>query len=183
MSISLQNTTENELKITSACSDDIKNITHFILKYGPNMWNYLPEESVRNHVSKISTKETHAVIAKTNNILIGVITFEIGIFYPQYQKEHEKTKEHGYISEAVVHSEYRGKGIGPILLRQAISILKSIQIPMHMPIHTIYAMRHVDNIPSYKMMTKCDMELIDDFDDFEVRTSGSRKTAIHQITL
>lgn len=165
----------DQISIREGRTEDIAIIQQLILEHGPNPWNHLPEDEVRHHVEGIATEITFAVLALIHNSVIGVVTYEIGRRYPQYQPSEKQDNDHGYLAEAVVHRKYAGKGIGTQLLKAAIERL------LQQGIHEVYAMRHADNIPSGRMMEKSGMKVVDEFDDPEIRNSGSRRTSVSQI--
>ena len=167
---------DNEpFSIRDGAPGDIAAIVRFIFQHGPNEWNYLPEDGVRENVGSIATGKTRAVLAFTAGELIGVVTYETGHRYPQYQPPGRREAEHGYLSEAVVHRAYTGQGIGTRLLHTAIERL------FQQGMREVYTMRHKDNIPSRRMMEKCGMEVIDEYYDPDIRPTGSRHTVITRI--
>ncbi len=152
---------------------DIPAVAELILAHGPNDWNYLPEDEVHSHVDGLGDGTTHAVIAETDGELIGVVTYEIGQHYPQYQPSGREHTPHGYIAEAALHRNYVGMSIGTVLCGQAIQLM----VTNH-GVKEVYAMRHADNAPSGSMMSKNSMETIDEFDDPDRRPTGSRRTVV-----
>ena len=164
-----------EFVIRDGTPEDIAALQKLLLEHGQNPWNHLPHDEVLLHVGGIATGKTHAVLAQIRDAIIGVVTYEIGRRYPQYQPPERQESEHGYLAEAVVHRDHAGKGIGTQLLRAAIARL------LERDIREVYAMRHADNIPSGRMMEKSGMKVVDEFDDPEIRPSGSRRTAVSRI--
>ncbi len=161
--------------ICSALSCDSAAVGDFILRYGQSELNYLPEDEIRAHVEKIKTGAVSAVVAWTRDEvqeIIGVVTYEIVKRYPQYQPEGRREEDHGYLAEAVVREDCAGQGVGSKLLKEAIDKLRAKGMK------EIYAMRHADNVSSARMMEKGGMEIVDEFDDPEIRTTGSGRTAV-----
>lgn len=155
----------------------IPDIATLILEHGPNDWNYLPEDAIRQHVEGIATGSTLAIVAESvrgDNQLFGVVTYEIGHRFPQYQPTGRETEAHGYISEAVVHRDHVGKGLGSKMLGAAIKGL------VETGIQEIYALRHAENEASAGMMRKNGMLVVDVFYDPEIRPNGSRQTVVTQ---
>jgi L-amino acid N-acyltransferase YncA len=165
-----------DYQIREATANDIEPIQKLMLEHGPNQWNYLPEQNVREHIENIRNNKVFAVIAEIKGKIIGVVTFEIGKHYPQYQPKDRENEDHGYIAEAVVDKNYTGHRIGPALLQEAIKQLATRGI------REIYAKRHEENRPSARMMEQAGMETIDTFPD-EIRTTGSQRTAVCRIVL
>ncbi len=157
-----------------AAERHIPDIENLLFEHGSNEWNHLPEDDVRRHVGAIASGNTLAVIAASSKVdgIIGVVTYELGHKYPQYQPEGRRDSEHGYIAEAVVHPDFTGRDIGTALLSSAIRDLTEAGL------REVYAKRHADNIPSKRMMEKAGMVIVDEFADPEIRPTGSRRTAV-----
>jgi RimJ/RimL family protein N-acetyltransferase len=154
-------------------------IEALVLEHAPNEWNHLVEEELHQRLAGIATDKTFAVVAESpldGHQLLGAVLYETGHRYPQYQPNGRQTSEHGYISEAVVHRKYTGKGIGSDLLQAAIRDLTAKGL------HEIYARRHADNIPSARMMEKSGLVVVDRFYDPEIRLTGSRQTVVARFT-
>lgn len=158
----------------TAGPEAIPAIEDLLFRQGPNEWNHLPEEYVQRHLAGIATGDTFAVVAfsKPRQETVGVVTYEIGQRYPLLQPPNRRKANHGYIAEAVVHSDFAGRGLGTDLFKSAIGDL------VDQGIQEIYAMRHADNDPSRRMMEKSGMVMAAEFDDPEIRPTGSQRTAI-----
>lgn len=165
-------------KLRNAVASETDAIIGLLLQHGPSQWNHLPESEARAYASGIAQQKVFAAVAVDgNNAIIGVVLYEIGQFYPTYQPPESVHLDHGYIAELVVSKSYVGKGIGTRLLGYAIAELQK------MGVREVYAMRHADNVPSGRAMQKCGMTIINEFDDPQIRTSGSRRTVITRISL
>lgn len=159
-----------------ATAADIPVITDLILTHGPNPWNHLPEDEIREHVGEIATGQVEALVAELRQEIIGVVTSEVGHRYPQYQPPEEREQEHGYLAEAVVHRDHAGHGIGSKLFRAAAEKL------FRRGIRQVYAKRHEENPGSAGMMRKSRFTAVDTFDDPEIRKTGSRRTTVERAT-
>ena len=161
-----------------ADGSDIPAIEGLILKHGPTDWNHVPEEAIREHLAGIATSTTLAIIAisKPKQLIVGAVTYKIGHSYPQYQPADRSVAAHGYVAEVVVHPDFAGRGIGSFLLKSAIQDLTNSDM------HEVYAIRHADNVPSRRMMEKAGMILVAEFDDPDIRTTGSQRTAVMRYT-
>ena len=164
-----------------AITSDIAGMEQLILTEGPNEWNHLPEDEVREHLRDIATGETEAVLAEmetdvqdapSHNRIVGFVSYVWGQIYPQYEPAELKDKDHGYVSEAVVHRDFAGRGIGSRLLRM------SLQELAEKGFKRVYAHRHEENLASAKMMEKTGFEIVDTFYDPERRPHGSRNTTV-----
>ena len=162
------------IAFVQARETDIPSIEELILEHGPNEWNHLPEAELREYLAAIATGDVRAIYAfsKPQQLTVGVVTYDIGHRYPQYQALGREYEEHGYVSEAVTHKDFKGRSIGPTALEAAIKDLTSSGL------QEVYAMRHSDNEPSRRMMEKVGMVLVDEFDDPDIRPTGSRRTAV-----
>jgi RimJ/RimL family protein N-acetyltransferase len=160
-----------EIYYRNANAEDISLIQTFLLDHGPNEWNYLPAPAVLEHVSQIANGSVRAYVAlRPDHQLIGVMTFETGLFYPQY--EPHPPGNQGYIAEGVVHQEYVGRGIGLQLLILCTTYL------VEAGISNIYAKRHEENPFSRSLLQKAGFKEIDTFYDPLIRPHGSRRTTV-----
>jgi len=166
---------EQELSIRKAGPEDTDSIRDLILTHGPNEWNYLPEDDVIEHVEGICDGEVFAVVADMRGQIVGVVTYEIGIHYPQYQPDGRQDEAQGYISEAVVHSDHVGRGIGSKLCSEAVEDMFAIGTK------EIYAKRHEENEASAGMMRKSGFREVDTFPDPSIRPTGSRRTTVTRL--
>jgi len=153
--------------------DDVATIAELIIDDGPNQSNYLSEDDIRQNEGKIVTRATRAVLAVDEDRIIGVITFERGRHFPEYQPIGREDSITGYVAEAVVARDRVGRGIGSTLLEAAIA-----QLTSDGDVREVYAIRHSDNLPSERMMEKCGMVHIDEFDHPEIRLNGSRRSVV-----
>ncbi len=164
-----------------AHAQDISAMIDLILTHGPNQWNYLPDDEVRQHMQSVASGKTLAILAfDPQQKLVGLATFLLGIladfqlgkkFKLVHLEDLEATKL-GYVAEAVVHSDYVGRGIGARLLEQAKLELKALGAKV------VYAKRHEENLASAGMMRKAGFVEVAVFDDADIRTAGSRRTAV-----
>lgn len=165
------------VELRQAQSDEGPAIERLILEQGPNQWNHLPSDEVRRNVEGIATGEASAVVAELDGALVGAAIYGIGHPYKRLQPPGRESVERGYVSEVVVHRGHVGVSIGTKLLRAAIDRL------VEQGMREIYAKRHADNIPSGRMMEKSGMEIVDEFDDPEIRPHGSRRTTVTRYTV
>ena len=155
-----------------AVAADILEMERLIMTEGPNEWNHLPEDEVREHLRGIARGETEAVLAQEEQQIVGFVSYVWGKIYPQYEPEEFRDKDHGYIAEAVIHRNSTGRGIGSHLLAMAVDELGKKGFTR------VYAHRHEENIASARMLEKAGFEAVDTFYDHERRPYGSRKTVV-----
>lgn len=166
---------EKQLTLRSAKGDDIESMIDFILLHGPNEWNYLPEDAIGEHIRKISTGEVQAIIAIYDEQIVGFVTFEKSYLYSKYHSSNGKRNGHWYVGEAVVHKDYVCRGIGTMLLKEAVKYMFERELEY------VYIDRHEENAASAGMMRKAGFSIIDTFSDREKRTFGSGNTTICRI--
>lgn len=166
----------SDIIFREASVSDIPAITQLILEHGPNPWNHLPEADVREHVAGIDAGHVAALVATLRRKLIGVVTFELGKRYAQYQPPDQREEVHGYLAEAVVHRDHAGQGIGSKLFRAAAERIFACGI------RAVYAMHHEENAASAGMMRKSGFTVVDTFDDPAIRPNGSRRTTVERLT-
>lgn len=156
-------------------------IEELMLGHGPNEWNHLPPDTIKDYLSGIATGAAFGVVAMVTGRggqLLGVATYDIGHRYPQYQPEGRESEPHGYVSEVVVHRDQTRVGLGTDLFRAAIESLTSTKKPWGHGLLEVYAMRHTDNVPSGRMMEKSGMVVVDEFPDPDIQPTGSRSTTV-----
>lgn len=151
---------------------DIPALQTLILEHGPNAWNYLPEDEVRDHVAGIADGRTGAVVALAGNEIVGVVTYEITGAFRRYQPPSRADAVQGHVCEAAVHRDHAGRGIGAALLQAAAHRLRDRGCT------DIYVERHEENAASAGMMRKAGFVAIDTFDDPVRRPSGSGRTTV-----
>src|SRR5580698_5156601 len=110
------------MNIRLATPNDIIAMQNLIFEHGPNEWNYIPEEEVKEHLNKLHTDEVRAVLAEKDGVIIGFATFHPSTYFNRYSDDKETPK--GYIREAVVHRDHTGKGLGAKLLQEAVKQLR-----------------------------------------------------------
>ncbi len=158
------------LQLRPAVPDDIPALQSLILDHGANEWNHLPEEEVKAHLAAIADSSVRGVVAQEAGEVVGVMTYEMGIFYPEYEPSPDTI--HGYVAEGVVHRDLVGRGIGVQLMEEVIRILAGEGI------RHIYAKRHEENPFSKRLLEKTGFEEVATFDDPLIRPTGTRRTTV-----
>ena len=79
---------------------------------------------------------------------------------------------HGYVSEAVVHRDYAGKGLGSHLLKAALEDLRA------QGMQEVYIDRHEENLASAGMMRKSGFQEVETYANPQRRTTGSGRTTV-----
>lgn len=151
-------------------SADIPGIQNFIFEHGPNEWNHLPEVDVKVHLAAIAEEKVRGIIAEEAGHIFGIMTYETGIFYPEYEPAPDTI--HGYIAEGVVHRDLVGRGVGRRMLDEVLNAFTQHGI------RRVYAKRHEENPFSKRLMEKAGFEEVATFNDPEVRPNGSRRTTV-----
>ena len=153
-----------------ATPDDIPALQSLILDHGANEWNYLPEAEVKAHLAALADGPVRGVVAQEAGRVIGIMTYEMGIFYPEYEASPDTL--HGYVAEGVVHRDLVGRGIGARLMEEVLRALTDEGI------RHIYAKRHEENPFSKRLLEKMGFDEVATFDDPLIRPTGSRRTAV-----
>lgn len=151
---------------------DIAALQALILEQGPNPWNHLPADEVRDHVAGIADGRTGAVVAEVAGAIVAVVTWEATGAFGRYQPRARRGATQGHVCEAVVHRAHAGRGIGTRLLRAAVARLRRSGC------EDIYIERHEENAASAGMMRKAGFVAIDSFDDPARRPHGSGRTTV-----
>lgn len=156
--------------IRAALPADIPAIQSLIFEHGTNEWNHLPEEEVKAHLSDLEYGAVQAVVAEEQGEIVGVMTYQTGSFYPEY--EAVPNRPHGYIAEGVVHRDRAGKGVGLVLLKKVLDAFAQNGISH------VYAKRHEENPFSSRLLEKAGFEEVATFYDPDIRPNGSRRTTV-----
>lgn len=156
--------------LRSATPDDIPALQSLLFDHGTNEWNHLPPEEVKAHVNTIAEGSVRGVVAEEAGEVVGIMTYEVGIFYPEYEASPDT--RHGYVAEGVVHRDRVGRGIGVQLMEEVIRVLANEGI------RHIYAKRHEENPFSKRLLEKTGFEEVATFDDPLIRPTGSRRTTV-----
>ncbi|MGH8354735.1 MAG: GNAT family N-acetyltransferase [Pseudomonas sp.] len=162
----------NEPQIRLANAEDVERLCALIFEHGPNPWNFLPEAAVTAHLQGIAAGGVQAVLAEREGALAGFVSFQLSGDFARYQAAERRDRAHGYICEAVVHSDMAGQGLGSRLLRRAVERLAAQGMA------DIYIDRHEENAASAGMMRKAGFVAIDTYADPERRPHGSRRTTV-----
>lgn len=171
--MSLETDRLENISIRSATPGDVDEIRRLVLDHGTTQWSLFPRKDLENHLVQIASGKDHALLAFDAGRLVGMVSFTMGSFYPEYEPVASRQKPAGYIVEALVHPDFAKHGIGTLLLERAKDVLARHGVS------SIYAKRHEENKASAALLRKAGFQLIDVFPDPR-RTSGSRKTAVER---
>ena len=153
-------------------------LENFIHEHGPNEWNHLPQDGVRETFRLIKEDKGEIVCARvvdTRKVLgIGIYLFPESL--PVQWTKYVGEKRAVFIAEMCIHKNHTGKGLGS-------QILVEIAARMAKTADMLLMDRHEENAASAGMMHKVGCKLIDTFDDSMKRTTGSRRTAVLKMDL
>ena len=156
--------------LRDAHSGDIADTCDLVLTHGPSEFNYLPVDAVERHLRQIPDP-VRGVVAQCGTHLVGVATFVDR--YPDGPMTCDIGKHVFYISEVVVHADFRGRGVGRAMLDY---------VAGHAARHdadAVYIDRHTDNYASGAMMLHAGYQMALCYTDPRRRTNGSCETALH----
>ena len=144
----------------------------FIFDHGANPWNWLPVDGIREHLQEVVSAQARGLLAFDGDTLVGMMTYSQTHDYAKYQSAALIGTVHGYVSEAVVHRDYAGKGLGSRLLQAAVDDLRT------QGMREVYISRHEENRASAGMMRKCGFVEIDTYVDERRNNTGSGRTTV-----
>lgn len=144
----------------------------FIFDHGANAWNWLPVDGIREHLQEVVSGQAKGLLAFEGETLVGMMTYHQTDEYAKYQRAELAGTVHGYVSEAVVHRDYAGKGLGSRLLQAAVDDLQAKGM------REVYISRHEENLASAGMMRKCGFVEIDTYVDERRSNTGSGRTTV-----
>jgi len=161
-------------------------IADFLLEHGHIELNFLPpEDELRAYIEPgVRDGTVSAIVSRTAwGVLVGVVTYELSHRYADYQPDDRKHEVHGYISEGLVHRDFRGEpgvrkgwGIGTASLRAALTDLEERGA------REIYTDRDAENISSGLSLHRAGFVDIGTFADPKKRTEGSGFTTLARFT-
>ena len=158
--------------IVLAAPEHLVALTDLIFTHGANVWNYLPEDGIREHLQAVVQGRDHGVLALQDGQLLGAVTFGLSNDFDRYLPAHQRGMPQGYVSEAVVRRERTGQGLGTRLLREALAALSS------MGIVAVFIDRHEENIASAGMMRRAGFVELETYADPRRRPNGSGRTTV-----
>ncbi len=136
------------LRIVRAGPEHLAALTDLIFDHGANIWNYLPEDAIREHLDHVVQGHDYGVLALQDGQLLGAVTFGLSTDFDAYLPAHSRGTPQGYVSEAVVRRDHTGQGLGTRLLREALAVLST------MGVDAVFVDRHEENHASAGMMRK-----------------------------
>lgn len=160
------------IELIPARPQHVAALAELIRTHGPNVWNWLPEDGVREHLCEIAQGSAHAVLALEDGVLLGAVTFCRTRGFQRYQTPERSSAEHGYVCEAVVQRDQTGRGLGVQLLRCAVETMQAWGL------QEVYIDRHEENAASAGMMRKAGFVEIDTFAEPSRRPYGSGRTTV-----
>ena len=160
------------VRLAAASAQDLPALQALIFDHGANIWNYLPEDGIREHLDDIAEGRAHGVLALEREQLIGAVTFGLSTDFDHYLPEQARGTPQGYVSEAVVRRDRTGQGLGTRLLRQALVELGKLGAEV------VFIDRHEENLASAGMMRAAGFVEMDTYADPRRRPHGSGRTTV-----
>jgi anhydro-N-acetylmuramic acid kinase len=124
---------------------DTNAIFEFNKKYGTSPLNFIPDEPVRAHLSKLETEDTIVWGAFYQDEMVGFISGEVGSDY--WEETGPGSKKTCFIHEFVVKPDLRGKQIGQNLTSLSVDPALGI-FGCRDDVEEMYTTVHVENVPS-----------------------------------
>ena len=159
-------------RLVAASAQYLPALHDLIFDHGANIWNYLPEDGIREHLDDIAQGRAHGVLALEQGQLIGAVTFGLSTDFDHYLPEQARGTPQGYVSEAVVRRDRTGQGWGTRLLRLALVELGKLGA------ERVFIDRHEENLASAGMMRAAGFVEIDTYADPRRRPHGSGRTTV-----
>lgn len=160
------------IRLAVAGPQDLTALQALIFDHGANIWNYLPEVGILEHLEDIAQGRAHGVLALEEGQLIGAVTFGLSTDFDHYLPEPARGTPQGYVSEAVVRRDRTGQGWGTRLLRQALAELGKLGADV------VFIDRHEENLASAGMMRRAGFVEIETYADPRRRPHGSGRTTV-----
>jgi ribosomal protein S18 acetylase RimI-like enzyme len=163
---------EGDVRLAAAGPQDLPALRTLIFDDGANIWNYLPEDGIGEHLEDIALGRAFGVLALEQRQLIGAVTFGLSTDFDDYLPPQARGTPQGYVSEAVVRRDRVGRGWGTRLLREALAELEKLRADV------VFVERHEENLASAGMMRAAGFVEIDTYADLRRRPHGSRRTTV-----
>jgi ribosomal protein S18 acetylase RimI-like enzyme len=160
------------VEIVRAGRKHLAALSDLIFDHGANIWNYLPEGAIREHLDHVVQGRDHGVLAMQDGLLLGAVTFGLSTDFDAYLPAPGRGTPQGYVSEAVVRRDHTGKGLGTRLLREALAVLST------MGVDTVFIDRHEENLASAGMMRRAGFVEIETYADPRRRPHGSGRSTV-----
>ena len=160
------------LLIVAARAEHLPALQALIFEHGANVWNYLPEDGIREHLDDIAQGRDYGVLALQDGHLLGAVTFGLSTDFDRYLPPQTRGTPQGYVSEAVVRRDWVGQGLGTRLLREALASLSSRGVS------SVFIDRHEENLASAGMMRRAGFVEMDTYADPWRHPHGSGRTTV-----
>lgn len=106
-----------DIEIRKIESDDLNRVFELLNELYQNKIKFSKFEEI--YKIKLIDKNSYYIVALINNKIIGVLTSEI-------QLKLHREKKQSFIEDLIVDKEYRNKGVGKELLKDAVNYAKDI---------------------------------------------------------
>ena len=163
---------EGDVRLAAAGPQDLPALRTLIFDDGVNIWNYLPEDGIGEHLEDIALGRAFGVLALEQGQLIGAVTFGLSTDFDDYLPPQARGTPQGYVSEAVVRRDRVGQGWGTRLLRHALAELSKLGADV------VFIDRHEENLASAGMMRAAGFVEIETYADPRRRPHGSGRTTV-----
>ena len=163
---------DTAIRLAAASAQDLPALQALIFDHGANIWNYLPEDGIREHLDDIAQGRAHGVLALEQEQLIGAVTFGLSTDFDHYLPEQARGTPQGYVSEAVVRRDRTGQGLGTRLLCESLAELSKLGADV------VFIDRHEENLASAGMMRAAGFVEIETYPDPRRRPHGSGRTTV-----
>ena len=161
-----------DVHLAAAGPQDLPALRALIFDDGANIWNYLPEDGIGEHLEDIAQGRAYGVLALEEGQLIGAVTFGLSTDFDRYLPPQARGTPQGYVSEAVVRRDRVGQGLGTRLLREALAELGKLGADV------VFIDRHEENLASAGMMRRAGFVEIETYPDPKRRPHGSGRTTV-----
>jgi ribosomal protein S18 acetylase RimI-like enzyme len=158
--------------IVAAGAEHLPALQALIFDHGANIWNYLPEDGIREHLEDVAQGRAQGVLALQDGLILGSVTFCLNTDFDRYLPAPLRGRPQGYVCEAVVRRDQTGKGLGTRLLREAVLAMEK------MGAQRVFIDRHEENLASAGMMRRAGFVEVDTFAQPWRRPHGSGRTTV-----
>ena len=158
--------------IVAAHTEHLPALQALIFDHGANIWNYLPEDGIREHLDDIAQGRSLGVLALQEGRILGAVTYCLNTNFDRHLGPALRGTPQGYVCEAVVRRDQAGQGLGTRLLREALLAMEK------MGAQVVFIDRHEENLASAGMMRRAGFVEIETFAEPWRRPHGSGRTTV-----
>jgi L-amino acid N-acyltransferase YncA len=130
-------------------------------------------ERLQKELAGVACGGTLLAVAEARGEIIGAALAVLDRDFAKY--EPVPGRKTGYLSKNVVHEDFRGLGVGKMLVGARLQALRALGVQV------VYSSHHADNVGSAKALDAFGFEYVESYFDPEKRPTGSQRTTVRRV--